>query len=88
MNEMMTKVNEFCKEADELMNETISMVMDEEGVGALDVLANISPEQAKLMQRMIKMYTLAKELTVCQCQMMTDMDKKLDYLVDKEKSGS
>lgn len=84
--DMMKKVNEFCEKSDKLMVDAMKMTLGMEDVTLEDVMSGvtlITPEQLKLMQDCMALYMLAKEITIGQYQMMEDMNKKLDKLIEK-----
>lgn len=85
MDNMVKKVNEFCEKSDKLMVDVMKMILGMEDVTLEDVMSGvtlITPEQFMMFQKCLELYMLAKEITIGQYEMMDDMNKKLDKLLE------
>lgn len=85
MDNMVKKVEEFCEKSDKLMLDVMGMAFGMEDVTPTDIMSGITeitPEQFAMFQKVMELYVLAKEITIGQYQMMEDMNKKLDKLLE------
>lgn len=80
MNEMIMKVEDFCKMSDELISDCMKLAMDEDAIG---LMTDIPPKSFELMQNAMKLYEASKEITIGQAKMLVDMNDKLDKVLEK-----
>lgn len=77
-------MKETTKRMNEVTNEIIELVM---GLGfTQESIRKMSPEEFKMVQLVIELITLNKELTEKTAELLESIDKKLDNLAAKTES--